>query len=232
MNTALAPHPRLNLAAPIVSLRELMLAAQGLQHKATSEARAQTIRVLSVQLCAAEELTRQLGTLTAAQSAQITDLQERNAALKQRNAELTTALHRQACAGHAIPEVLGFIVSVAAVLVIAHGWGGPGLVSFALGFFLGLAWMILAIIRAKPARTTARHRQHPAHIDEPMSDAEIMDAIRRRDVPLGEAYEGEGWDVESHPEALTRQLNEAIHHPATEAARERFERTAQALQTA
>lgn len=181
MKHTLIPHPRLNLAAPIVSLRELMLAAQGLQHKATSEARAQTIRVLSVQLCAAEELTRQLGTLTAAQAAKIADL-------KQRNAELTTALHRQACAGHAIPEVCGLVVLVSAALLIGHHAGTSGLVAYAIGFVLGLAWLALVLFRCAPAQTTRRRRVHPAHLTEPLDEARIVEAIRHRDLPLGETY--------------------------------------------
>jgi hypothetical protein len=78
------------------------------------------------------------------QATKITQLEERNRAL-------TKALHRQACAGHALPEVLGLIVLIGAALTIGHSWGNPGLISYAVGFFFGLAWMILLPRRRRAA---------------------------------------------------------------------------------
>jgi len=197
MNTALIPHPRFSTSSPIVTAREMVLAAACLGLK---------------------------GQLIV-QATKITRLEEDKRAL-------TRALHHTACAGHALPEVLGLITLVGVALTIRQILGSHALVAYVIGFGLGLAWMILLLMRAAPARNTARPRQHPAHIDEPMSDVQIIEAIRRRDLPLGAAYADESEfepferAIPTHPEALTRQLNELIP------ARERFEHTAQALQTA
>lgn len=149
-----------------------------------------------------------LAALCASLKAQVIDQATKIARLEEDKRALTKAIHRTACAGHAVPEVMGLIVLAGAALAVSHWRGQAALACFALGFFLGLAWMILLLIRAKPARTTARHRQHPAHIDEPGEDA----VIHMPPPPLGEAYAEDPIPYEivepiSHPEALTRQLN-------------------------
>lgn len=205
-HTALIPHPAFSPAAPLVTAREIMLAA-----------------------------------LCAGLKAQVIDQAEKITRLEEDKRSLTRALHRTACAGSAIPELLAVLATGAVALTVLQWRGSAAYACFALGFFMGLGWMVMVLFRTAPARTTARHRQHPAHIDEPVNDAQILEAIRRRGAPLGEAYAGEVWSEEpgawtseplSHPEALTRQLNEAIHHPAAEEARARFEATTKAIQTA
>lgn len=189
-HTALIPHPAFSPASPIVTAREIMLAA-----------------------------------LCASLKAQVIDQAAKITRLEEDKRSLTKALHRTACAGHAIPELCGLIVLAGAALAVSHWRGQAALACYALGFLMGLGWMVMVLIRTAPARTTPRRREHPAHIDEPDADARFYDATFSA-APLGEAYADETWETESHPEALTRQLNEAIHHPAAEAACTRFEATA------
>lgn len=166
-----------------------------------------------------------LAALCAGLKAQVIDQATKITRLEEDKRKLTKALHRTACAGNAVPELCGLIVLAGAALAVSHWRGQAALACYALGFFLGLAWIILLLIRTAPARTTPRRREHPAHIDEPDADARFYDATFSA-APLGEAYADETWPTQSHPEALTRQLNEATHHPAAEAACTRFEATA------
>lgn len=173
-----------------------------------------------------------LAALCASLKAQVIDQATKITRLEEDKRKLTKALHRTACAGNAVPEALGMIVLAGAALAIRDTMGSQALHAYAIGSLLGMGWAVLVLVRSTLARTTPRRREHPAHIDEPGEDAVIHMP------PLGEACAGEVWSEEpgawtseplSHPEALTRQLNEAIHHPEAEAARRQLQATAEKL---
>lgn len=157
------------------------------------------------------------------QQTTITDLEERTrrdakkiADLLRRNQDLTKAIHRTACAGSALPEVVGLLgIAVAAPLLMS--WAGPrGLACYSIGFVVGMGWLAFASLREhhRQHTTTPRRREHPAHITEPLTSASIQTR------PLGEAYA-----EESEYEPLPR----ATEHEDALTARERFFATAKRL---
>lgn len=203
MNHTLIPHPRFSLATPVTTAREIMLAA-----------------------------------LCAGLKAQVADQATKIAALEERNRQLTKALHRQACAGFV---AMDYLVTAAPLIMLATavpviGWVGA---LYVIGSLVIGAGLMLYFARRICEYWDAHHTPiAPAgeHLPESDTDARIEYPA------MGEAYADESflcWEdealaraVPTHPEALTKQLNEAIHGPAAEAARARFEATAQALQTA
>jgi hypothetical protein len=73
------------------------------------------------------------------------------------------------------------------------------LVAIALWFF-ARAWCAWF---DQPQHTSARHRIHPAHIDEPVEETRIIHAIRRAP-DLGEAYREIGYPIDHEDARIAR----------------------------
>jgi hypothetical protein len=216
MNTALIPHPVFSPATPVVTVREIMLACACMDLKITAMEQAE----------------------------QITRLEEANRALKRRNAELTQALHRTACAGSCIPELLfiGTLAAIAIAFRAAAPLAGP---AFVAGFTLGAIFLAFAHYRAhREPRTANREPQpRPHHLEEPEQAARFdatadweWESIRPTLRELAEAYADEPipHTLSAEIEAAENERREGwmpahVTHPEAEAARARFMTTAREL---
>jgi hypothetical protein len=209
MNRTLIPHPRFSLATPVITAREMALAAICAGLKSQLNQRYMQLRAQAEQIGNLAGLVVMMGEHAAAQAAKIT-------ALEERNRQLTKALHRQATAGFV---AMDYLVSAAPLLMIAAavpviGWRGALYVVGSLGIGAGL--MLYFARRICEAWDDHRTPVAPsgAHLPEPSTDARI-------DYPaIGEAYADES---EFEP------FERVIHHPEAQAARARFEATAAAL---